>query len=112
MAIFYKVDVRSENHDLMNKNTKIIIQKGIVFAKEIKTKERIMICDNKFQGSLYDYYVMSTDLVEENNASLEDVRAYLADFSYNKIPFATKMEDREIKRLIRKSSINSRFNKN
>ncbi|MCR5482913.1 MAG: hypothetical protein K6E99_00675 [Bacilli bacterium] len=102
MAIYYKVDVRSDYNDLTNKNTKIIIQKGFIYAKEIKTKERIMICDNKFQGSLYGYYVMSTDFKVENIATLEEVKTYLEEFSFNKMPIYTKMEEKETKKLIRK----------
>ena len=102
MAIYYKVDVRSECNDLTNKNTNIIIQKGLIYAKEIKTKERIMICDNKFQGSLYEYYVMSSDFTINNIATLEEVKSYLEDFSYDKVPLYTKMEERETKRLIKR----------
>ena len=73
-------------------------------VKEIKTKERIMICDNKFQGSLYDYYVMSSDFTINNIATLEEVKSYLNDFTYDKVPLYTKMEERETKRLIKKTS--------
>jgi hypothetical protein len=102
MAAFYKVDVRSEYHDLSNQNTKVIMSKGLIFAKEIITKHKLVICDNKYQGAFYDYYVMSTDFTIENIASLKDVEKYINDFTFDVFPVHTKMEDRETKKLLRK----------
>ncbi len=101
MAIYYKVDVRSEYHDLNDRNTRIIIKKGFWFAKEIVTNVKLMICDNKLQGSCYDYYVMSSDLVDENIASLNDVKEYSDPFTYDVSPVYSKKEERETKKLIR-----------
>jgi hypothetical protein len=101
MAIFYKVDVRSEYHDLSNKKTKVIIQKGLIYAKEIATNARIMMCDNKFQGTFHDYYVLSTDFIDENIATLKDVQEYLDTFTYDVSPVYSKKEERETKKLIK-----------
>lgn len=55
----------------------VIVKKGIIYGKEIITNERIMICDNAFQGSLYKCYISSFDLIEKNIATLKKVKRYI-----------------------------------
>ena len=46
MKEFYKVNVYSEDANLGGYNTKIIVSKGWIYATEIFTNKKIMICDN------------------------------------------------------------------
>ena len=79
----YKVIIHSENIDLNNYNQSIIVERGLLYAKEIVTNVRIMICDNKKQGSMHDYYVLSSDFKTENIARYD---RYVTPwgYSYNK----------------------------
>ncbi len=100
MSKFYKVNLYSENHDLNIYDTKIIAKKGLLYSKEIMTNSKFMICDNKTQGSFYDYYVLSTDFCDANVARIDDVKKYIDEFELNKFPVYTMLEVKKIKKLI------------
>ena len=48
----------------------------LLYAKEIVTNSKIMICDNKTQGSMYDYYVLSNDFKTENIVRYDELKKY------------------------------------
>ena len=70
----YKVNVYSEEIDMGKYNQCIIVERGLLYAKEIVTNSKIMICDNKTQGSMYDYYVLSNDFKTENIVRYDELK--------------------------------------
>ena len=102
MKKYYKVNVCSEDMDLSGYNQEIIVEKGLLYAKEIVTKERLMICDNKAQGSMYYYYVMSSDFKQQNIARFDEVNDYFNNFEISKFPVCSKQEEKMIKKLVKR----------
>ena len=99
MPKYYELNLYSEDKDLSSYD-KIIVKKGLFYAKEICTDARIMICDNSKQGWFYDYYVLSSDFKPENIVRLETIREYINKFK-NKLPIYSNQEDKQIKKLIK-----------
>ncbi len=101
MKKYYKVELFSKYVDLSKYNTNIIVEKGLIYAKEVITGTRIMICDNDFQGSLYDYYVYTKDFNLNNLARITDLKEYRESFNLEEYPIYNKLEVKESKKLIR-----------
>ena len=97
----YKVIIHSENIDLNNYNQSIIVERGLLYAKEIVTNVRIMICDNKTQGSMHDYYVLSSDFKTENIARYDEISRYLENFQISNFPMYSNLEAKNVKKLIK-----------
>ena len=102
MKKYYKVQLYSKYADLSKYNTNIIVEKGLIYAKDIITGTRIMICDNDFQGSLYDYYIYTKDFDLNNIARIEDLRELKEKFKLEEYPIYNKLEEKESKNLIKK----------
>ena len=102
MKKYYKVKVFSEYSDLSHYNQNIIVERGLIYAREIATDVRIMICDTLGQGKYHDYYVLSTSFKTENIARYEEIEKYLADFKMEKFPMYSKMEAKKAKKLVNK----------
>lgn len=101
MKEFYKVNVYSEHANLDVYNTKIIVSKGWIYATELFTNTKIMICDNKTQGVCHDYYVLSSDLNLNNIARYDEISNYMENFQLDKFPMYTKLESKKVKTLIK-----------
>jgi len=101
MKKYYKVNIHSEYLDLGKYNQTLIVEKGLIYAKEIATNERIMICDCKPQGIMHDYYVLSSDFNIENVVRYEEIVNYLNDFDLAKFPIYSNIESKQVKKLIR-----------
>lgn len=99
--VFYKVHLRSEHKNLNNYNNEIIVTRGVIYAQEIATSEKIMICDNIIQGTCHDYYVLSSDFTLDNVAKYEEICKYLDEFDFSKFPIFTKQEEILTKKRIR-----------
>ena len=101
MKEFYKVNVYSERANLDAYNTKIIVSKGWIYATEIFTNTKIMICDNKAQGYFHYYYVLSSDFNLNNIARYDEISNYVENFQLDKFPIYTKMEYKNVKKFIK-----------
>ena len=101
MKKFYKVNVYSEHANLDVYNTKIIASKGWIYATEIFTNKKIMICDNKAQGSMYDYYVLSNDFKTENIVRYEELKKYIDNFNLSMFPIYSNLESKQVKKLVK-----------
>ena len=101
MKKYYKVTIHSEYLDLEKYNQTLIVEKGLIYAKEIATNEKIMICDCIPQGIMHDYYVLSRDFNIENVARYEEIVNYLTNFELAKFPIYSNMEAKQVKKLIR-----------
>ena len=101
MKKFYKVNIYSEHANLDVYNTKIIVSKGWIYATEIFTNKKIMICDNKAQGCFHDYYVLSSDFNLNNIARYAEISNYIESFQLNKFPIYTETEDKKVKKFIK-----------
>ena len=102
MKKYYKVNVHSNNIDTEKCNQCIIVEKGLLYAKEIITNVRIMICDNKTQGSMYDYYVLSNDFKTENIVRYDELKKYIEIFDLSIFPIYSNLEAKQIKKLVKK----------
>lgn len=111
MKKFYKVNVYSEHANLDVYNTKIIASKGWIYATEIFTNKKIMICDNKAQGCFHDYYVLSSDFNLNNIARCDEISNYVENFQLDKFPIYIKMEEKKVKKFINKYLIWNEINK-
>lgn len=96
MNKYYKVTLKSEHKSIDYPN--IIVKSGILYVKEITTNEPIMICDNEQQGFMYDYYILRSDLNDENMVMLDDVKKYIKAYDPNTFPSVRnhKKEQKEI----------------
>ena len=101
MKEFYKVNVYSEHANLDVYNTKIIVSKGWIYATELFTNTKIMICDNKTQGYFHDYYVFSSDFNLNNIVRYDEISYYMENFQLDKFPIYTKLESKKVKTLIK-----------
>ena len=101
MKKYYKVNIYSENVNIEKYNQSIIIEKGLLYAKEIITSVRIMICDNKLQGSMYDYYILSKDLKTENIVRKDELKKYIESFDLSLFPIYSNLESKQVKRLVK-----------
>ena len=101
MKKYFKVNVHSENIDLEIYNQCIIVERGLLYAKEIATNERIMICDNKTQGSMYDYYVLSNDFKTENIVRYAELKKYIDNFNLSMFPRYSNLESKQVKKLVK-----------
>lgn len=101
MTKYYKVNIYSEDNDLSNYDKTIIVKKGFLYAKEIYTDTRIMICDNDKQGCFYDYYVLSSDFKSENIVKYDMIFEYMKNFELNKFPICSKLEEKQTRKLIK-----------
>lgn len=101
MKKYFKVNVHSENIDLEIYNQCIIVEIGLLYAKEIATNERIMICDNKTQGSMYDYYVLSNDFKTENIVRYAELKKYIDNFNLSMFPIYSNLESKQVKKLVK-----------
>ena len=111
MKKYFKVNVHSENIDLEIYNQCIIVERGLLYAKEIATNERIMICDNKnerimicdnkTQGSMYDYYVLSNDFKTENIVRYAELKKYIDNFNLSMFPMYSNLESKQVKKLVK-----------
>mgnify|MGYP003300879332 CR=1 FL=1 len=102
MKKYYKVNIYSENIDMGNYNSSIIVEKGLIYAKEVVTDAKIMMCDNKTQGSMYDYYVLSFDFKPENIARYDEVKKYIENFELSTFPVYSSLEAKKIKKIGKK----------
>ena len=71
------MSIHSENIDLINYNQSIIVKIGLLYAKEIITNIKIIIYNNKKQGSMHDNYVLSLDFKTENIVKYEKLNKQL-----------------------------------
>lgn len=101
MEKYYKVTIYSKDIDLVKFNTKAIVKKGLLYAKEIATNEKIMICDNDTQGSMYYYYVLSSDFKMENIVRYDEINRYLENFQISDFPMYSNLEAKHVKKLIK-----------
>ena len=101
MKKYYKVNIYSEYIDLSNYDQRIIVERGLLYAKEIVTKVRIMICDNKTQGSMYDYYVLSSDFKTENIARYDELVKYSEKFILSEFPVYSNFEAKKSEQLVK-----------
>lgn len=101
MKKYYKVNIYSEYIDLSNYNQSIIVERGLLYAKEIVTNVRIMICDNKTQGSMHDYYVFSSDFKTENIARYDELVKYSEKFILSEFPVYSNLEAKKSKKLVK-----------
>ena len=101
MKEFYKVNVYSEHANLDVYNTKIIVSKGWIYATELFTNTKIMICDNKTQVYFHDYYVFSSDFNLNNIVRYDEISYYMENFQLDKFPIYTKLESKKVKTLIK-----------
>ena len=101
MKKYYKVTIHSEYLDLEKYNQTLIVEQGLIYAKEIATNGRIMICNCKLQGIMYDYYVLSSDFNIKNVARYEEIVNYLTNFDLTKFPIFSNMEAKQVKKLIK-----------
>ena len=104
MEKYYEVKIHSQDIDLREFNTKVIVKRGLLYAKEIATNERIMICDNNTQGSMYYYYVLSSDFRMENIARYDKINKYLENFEVSDFPMYSNLEAKQVKRLIKQKN--------
>ena len=101
MEKYYQVTIYSKDIDLVRFNTKVIVKKGLLYAKEIATNEKIMICDNDTQGSMYYYYVLSSDFKMENIVRYDEINRYLENFQISDFPMYSNLEAKHVKKLIK-----------
>ena len=104
MKKYYKVNIYSENIDLSNYNQIIIVERGLLFVKEIVTNVRIMLCDSEAQGSMYDYYVLNSDFKTENVARYDELSKYIENFELAKFPIYSNLEAKQTKRIIKQQN--------
>ena len=102
MKEFYKVNVYSEYANLDVYNTKIIVSKGWIYATELFTNTKIMICDNKAQGCFHYYYVLSSDFNLNNIVRYDEISYYMENFQLDKFPIYTKLESKKVKTLMKR----------
>ena len=103
---YYKVSINSEEMDLSKYKQNIIVKRGLIYAKEILTNTKLMICENKTQGSMHDFYVLSSDLEKENIARYDDVKEYLDNFKLTEFPICSSYELKKSKKLVKNSNRN------
>lgn len=101
MERYYEVMIYSEKMDLRKINPKIIVKRGLLYAKEIATNEKIMICDNETQGSMYYYYILSTDFKPKNIARYDKIKKYLENFEISSFPIYSNLEAQQAKKLLK-----------
>ena len=104
MEKYYQVTIYSKDIDLVKFNTKVIVKKGLLYAKEIATNEKIMICENDTQGSMYYYYVLSSDFKKENIARYDKISKYLENFQISDFPIYSNLEAKYVKKLIKQNN--------
>ena len=103
MKVFYKVNLYSEDAKLKDYNTKIIVSKGWIYATEIFTNKKIMICDNKTQGAFHDYYVLSSEFNLNNVAIYDEILKYIENFKLDEFPIYTKIEGKKVKKFVKET---------
>ncbi len=104
MKVFYKVNLYSEDANLKDYNTKIIVSKCLLFwAKELSTHKLIMICDNKTQGAFHDYYVLSSEFNLNNVARYDEILKYIENFKLDEFPIYTKKEAKKVKKFVKET---------
>ena len=101
MKKYYRINIYSEDIDMEKYNKSIVVEKGLLYAKEVVTNIKIMICDNKMQGSMYDYYVLSSDFKLENIVRYEKIKKYIESFKLSMFPIYTNLESKQVKRLLK-----------
>lgn len=101
MKKYYRINICSENIKMEKYNKSIIAEKGLLYAKELVTNTKIMICDNKMQGSMYDYYVLSSDFKTENIVRYEEIKKYIESFKLSMFPIYSNLESKQVKRLLK-----------
>ena len=101
---YYQVTIYSKDIDLVRFNTKVIVKKGLLYAKEIATNEKIRICDNDTQGSMYYYYVLSSDFKMENIVRYDEINRYLENFQISDFPMYSNLEAKHVKKLIKQKN--------
>ena len=99
MKKYYKVNVYSEYIDMEKINQCIIVERGLLYAKEIVTNRKIRICDNKAQGCMYDYYVLSNDFKLENIVGYDELKKYMDNFDLSILPIFSNLEEKHGKGL-------------
>lgn len=101
MKKYYRINIYSEDIDMEKYNKSIVVEKGLLYAKEVVTNTKIMICDNKMQGSMYDYYVLSSDFKLENIVRYEEIKKYIERFKLSMFPIYSNLESKQVKRLLK-----------
>lgn len=101
MKKYYRINIYSEDIDMEKYNKSIVVEKGLLYAKEVVTNTKIMICDNKMQGSMYDYYVLSSDFKLENIVRYEKIKKYIESFKLSMFPIYSNLESKQVKRLLK-----------
>ena len=101
MKKYYRINIYSEDIDMEKYNKSIVVEKGLLYAKEVVTNIKIMICDNKMQGSMYDYYVLSSDFKLENIVRYEEIKKYIESFKLSMCPIYSNLESKQVKRLLK-----------
>ena len=111
MKKYYKVNIRTEHENMKSDeyNYEIIVEKGFRFAKEIVYERTIIACDSKEQGYNYDYYILESDLNDNNVARYDEVENYRINFSYDRCPIYDRTE-KSRKLLLQKDYNRSRLN--
>lgn len=101
MKKYYRINIYSEDIDMEKYNKSIVVEKGLLYAKEVVSNTKIMICDNKMQGSMYDYYVLSSDFKLENIVRYEEIKKYIESFKLSMFPIYSNLESKQVKRLLK-----------
>ena len=118
---YYKVKVYGGIYPVKELDNFVIVTKNVLYAREIVTGTRIMICDNASQGSYHNYYVLSSDLRKKDdkgNIMMEhialdyEVLDYINNFDFDKFPIQhSRFGERKIKkRLLTKQGRNVDMN--
>ena len=63
-----------------------------------------MICDNDTQGSMYYYYVLSSDFKMENIVRYDEINRYLENFQISDFPMYSNLEAKHVKKLIKQKN--------